>query len=66
MQTIKFVAEDGKVRIQHTSIDLTIETARTLQHDYKAKYFMLTDGEWAPERKKQKPVYAKHHNHVRK
>jgi hypothetical protein len=53
-QTIKFVYEDGKVRLQNTSIDLTKEVIKTLQHDYRAKYFVLTDGQFAPEPHKRK------------
>ncbi len=64
-QTIKFVYEDGKVRIQNTSVDLTKETIKSIQHDYKAKYFMLTDGVFAPEKKKHYHKRPQHATSVR-
>ncbi len=66
-QTIKFVYESGKVRIQTTYVDLTKKVIKDLQHDYqemlpggdlnKVKYFVLTDGNFAPE-----PPRKKHHH----
>lgn len=68
-QTIKFVYESGKVRIQNTVADLPKSICKDLQHDYaerlpggdvdKVKYFVLTDGVFAQEPPKRKKQYSK-------